>query len=359
MRKKDYYEFEYESLKELIYDATKLYWHAFNSLSHRVLNQLLSPDCRMQSDYGECTKGVNGIIGCLNKIAEIHSQICKLNISESVIRLNVISHTHTTILVIFDINSTKMSVAFSLHWECTIIVGIVFMKEVDQNTFVRDMLNLSSNNGKHSRQVSRLSKFNSKVSGLVLYKDEINELGVDDICNDVKDDGSYACFGIEYDTSNNESHIPLLTLQQCSHNNINNIKSCLKDSNLLDGNEVRSEVQSEQQSENKSELKKVNFDLSINIILIPKVKKELMDDELYYSSFDYKSFKIQSHEEINLYRYQHNVPNMPISDVLRKLYQNNNSEINSIIDDDNNTIVVSIQDILYKVSILYMYVHIF
>lgn len=124
----------------LLFEATKFFWYSFNSLSIGGLNTLFSTDCRMQNQYGNNARGVNGVVNCLQKLTEIQKYFCELKSAHANIKIIELDDDQSAILVTFNQNGQKSGIGFSLEWESNILIGIVFLRHIaDPDSFATTM----------------------------------------------------------------------------------------------------------------------------------------------------------------------------------------------------------------------------
>lgn len=128
--------------------ATEYFWKIF-STSHLMtssspplpsLEDLLSPDCRIQNSFSSTSKGLTGIKNCLQKLHEIQNKMISSGlISQSPQEMKLMRNGHEVRFYIKGkVAFVTILIGMALEWQCDIITGIVIMKDMNIQDFYID-----------------------------------------------------------------------------------------------------------------------------------------------------------------------------------------------------------------------------
>jgi hypothetical protein len=122
--------------------ATEYFWKVFVSSSYSSgnLEDLLSPDCRIQNQFGSQGKGLTGIKNCLQKLMEVQGRMKSSGLISTLPQGMALMRNQREVRFYLKgkVAFLTVVIGFALEWQSGIITGIVLMKDMDLDDFFVD-----------------------------------------------------------------------------------------------------------------------------------------------------------------------------------------------------------------------------
>lgn len=351
-----------------LFEATKSFWNAFYIKDDEGLDNLLSPDCRMQNDYGDSSRGINGSESCLKKLNEIQSKVSGFETGTTKLHFKVMkSKCQTRFLICVEVEELQFNVGFILEWEYGIIVGIVVVNDAINKGFLRNRKsgNAAISFNKDYISPSQMGMFKMKstmsssherwrkilishVSAVVIPKNALDS-GGDDVQFETEEYNGSDTFIFMKDKNESEKSLQIrlsdvLELHEDSNgelpssitnNTTNNNPHPSKYESNLDIEEISVAVMIDDEEDaalisNNHSIEVTRYCRVTDVILIPD-RVEMLNNcnDLFYTAIDYRAFNIDAMEEIrNLVKTENLQPRQAIN----QLYQTNQmDELNILL----------------------------
>ena len=245
----------------------------------------------MQNKYGKSASGVNGIVNCINKLIQLKSDLTLLfphgcGGSEMFVEVfNDNLRQSCCLISMFTPDKLKrLSIAFGLEWDSNIIIGIVFLFNVDHRTYIRQLYDMTSSEEVRAPTVWDLEVI---VVGAVISSAELDEIPSKDLneqyifLHSIEESLDADSPG----TPKRRATLSEVSLRKSPSSKAFPSRSCLKSDESKDGVE-------------KSEGDRtVKFATSRSVVLVPEVKAR-PNDGIHYSPIDFRRFSADADEDL-------------------------------------------------------------
>ena len=126
--------------KELdLLDATRLFWRLVLSGNFDELDNLLAPDCRIQDQFSNTGRGLNGHDKVVTKFREVNEKINGAKIDPEMKHLQLMrNQTQVRFMIIGSYGFMKICLGFALEWQFGIVVAVVVMRNTTTDIFLND-----------------------------------------------------------------------------------------------------------------------------------------------------------------------------------------------------------------------------
>jgi hypothetical protein len=121
-----------------ILEATNHFYDALLSGDFDTVEDMLSPDCRIQ-DQLVGGRGTNSLDMCMEKLRELHSKTSKAKVNMSMKSLRLMRNgKQVRFLAMPRVAFVTMTIGFALDWHGGIIVCIVICRDTTEDAFLKD-----------------------------------------------------------------------------------------------------------------------------------------------------------------------------------------------------------------------------
>lgn len=122
-----------------ILEATRVFWNDLVTGDFQNIEDLVAPDCRIQDQFGDQGRGINGSEKCILKLKELQTKITKARIDTTIKCIKQMrNNTQIRFFISGKVAFMNISIGMALEWLCGIIVGFVIIKNAEEVTFFKD-----------------------------------------------------------------------------------------------------------------------------------------------------------------------------------------------------------------------------